>query len=96
MTKNEIIAAYIVATEAEKAAKKQASELKEMIIDFMQNASVLETDLYSVIIKETESTRLDTKALYKDFPDIKREYGKSSISRSVVAVPRAASTEKTA
>lgn len=96
MSKNEIIAAYIAATEAEKAAKKQAETLKAAILEFMGPALALETDLYSIIIKETETTRLDTKALYKDFPDIKNDYGKTSLSRSVTIATRSAATTKTA
>lgn len=96
MTKNEIIAAYIAATEAEKAAKKQAEAMKNLILEFMGSAAALETDLYSVIIKETETTRLDTKSLYKDFPDIKKDYGKTSVSRSVTIAARSAATAKTA
>ena len=96
MTKNEIIAAYIAATEAEKAAKKQAETLKNLILEFIGSAQTMETDLYSVIIKETETTRLDTKALYKDFPDIKKDYGKTTVSRSVTIAARSAATEKTA
>lgn len=96
MSKNEIIAAYIAATEAEKRAKKQAEEMKNLILEFMGSAATLETDLYSVIIKETETVRLDTKTLYKDFPDIKKEYGKTSVSRSVTIATRSASATKTA
>lgn len=96
MCKNEIIAAYIAATEAEKAAKKQADAMKALIIEAMAGAATLETDLYSVILKETETIRLDIKALYQDFPDIKKDYGKASISRSVVAVARSAAEQKTA
>lgn len=96
MCKNEIIAAYIAATEAEKAAKKQADAMKAMILEFMAGAAAIETDLFSVVVKETETTRLDTKALYKDFPDIKKDYGKPSVSRSVVAVARSAAEQKTA
>ena len=96
MNKNEIIAAYVAATEAEKRAKKQAEEMKNLIIEFMGSAATIETDLYSVIIKETETTRLDTKALYKDFPDIKKDYGKTSVSRSVTVAARSAAATKTA
>jgi len=96
MNKNEIIAAYVAATEAEKAAKKQVETLKAAILEFMGTAVTIETDLYSVIIKETETTRLDTKTLYKDFPDIKKEYGKTSVSRSVTVAARSAAAQKTA
>lgn len=96
MSKNEIIAAYIAATEAEKAAKKQADAMKALLLDAMAGAAALETDLYSVIVKETESVRLDTKALYHDFPDIKKDYGKTTVSRSVTVAARSAAEQKTA
>lgn len=96
MTKNEIIAAYIAASETKKTIEKQLEELKATIIDFMGNSATFETDKYSVILKTTETIRLDTKALYKDFPDIKKDYGKLSVSRSVVAVPRSAAETKSA
>lgn len=96
MSKNEIIAAYIAAVDAEKAAKKQADAMKALLLDAMAGAAALETDLYSVIVKETESVRLDTKALYHDFPDIKKDYGKTTISRSVTVAARSAAATKTA
>lgn len=96
MTRNEIIAAYLAAKDAEAAAKKQADAMKKLILDFMGSALVLETDVYHVFIEEKKSVRIDTDSLYKDFPDIKNDYGKVSVSRSVKAVPRSAATEKTA
>lgn len=96
MSKNEIIAAYIAATEAEKAAKKQAETMRALILDLLGDAASLETDLYTVAVKATESLRLDTKALYHDFPDIKRDYGKTTVSRSVVVAARSVPVQKTA
>ena len=96
MTKNEIIAAYLAAKDAETAAKKQADTMKKLILDFMGSEQILETDLYHVFIEEKKSLRIDTDSLYKDFPDIKNDYGKISVSRSVKAVPRSAATTKTA
>ena len=96
MNKNEIIAAYITAVDAEKAAKKQADVMKALLLDAMAGAATLETDLFSVIVKETESVRLDTKSLYHDFPDIKKDYGKTTVSRSVTVVARSAAEQKTA
>lgn len=96
MTKNEILAAFIVAQENRKAAEKQEKALKTMILEFMQGRELLETDLYSVVIKKTEKSTLDTAALYKDFPDIKKDYGKTTVSRSVDVVARSAAEQKTA
>lgn len=83
MTINEIISAYLSAKEAEREAKKQADAMKDLIMSAMENNPLLETDLYTVFAKLTESTRLDTKALYKDFPDIKKDYGKTVTSVSL-------------
>ena len=83
MTINEIISAYLTAKEAEREAKKQADALKDLIMSAMGNNPLFESDLYTVFAKQTESTRLDTKALYKDFPDIKKDYGKTVTSVSL-------------
>lgn len=83
MTINEIISAYLTAKEAEREAKKQADALKDLIMSAMGNNPLFETDLYTVFAKQTESIRLDTKALYKDFPDIKKDYGKTVTSVSL-------------
>lgn len=96
MTKNEILAAFIVAQETRKAAEKQEKALKAMILEFMHDSELLETDLYSVVVKKTEKSTLDTAALYKDFPDIKKDYGKTIVSRSVDVVARSAAEQKTA
>ena len=96
MTRNEILSAFIVAQEARKTAEKQEKALKAMILEFMGENELIETDLYSVIIKKTEKHMLDTTALYKDFPDIKKDYGKTTVSRSVDVVARSAAEQKTA
>ena len=83
MTINEIISAYLNAKEAEREAKKQADAMKDLIMSTMGSAPLFETDVYSVFAKQTESTRLDTKTLYKDFPDIKKDYGKTVTSVSL-------------
>lgn len=83
MTINEIISAYLSAREAEREAKKQADAMKDLIMSAMGSASLFETDVYSVFAKQTESIRLDTKTLYKDFPDIKKDYGKTVTSVSL-------------
>ena len=90
MSINEIVAAYIAAKETESAAKKQAEEMKNLILDYAGNNDNFTTDLYTVVVKTTASTRLDTAALYKDFPDIKTVYGKTTASKSITAVATAA------
>lgn len=83
---NTIIAAYIESKEQEKQAKKRADAMKALIIDYAKSADNFKTDVYTVIIKTTTSTRLDTTALYKDFPDIKNTYGKTTTSQTIDAV----------
>lgn len=91
MKANEIIYAYMAAQEEMRTAKKKADEMKELILSMIGTAPVFETDLYCVIPKRTEKTTIDTKALYKDFPDIKEEYGKPSVSVSLSIAEKAVS-----
>jgi len=93
---NTIIATYLQAKEAESAAKKQAAAMKELILQRAGDADNFTTDVYTVIIKTTASTRLDTSALYKDFPDIKDTYGKTTTSKTVDAVVTADAKKKSA
>lgn len=90
MSINEIISAYVSACEEEKRAKKRAEEMKKLILSTMGNDPIFETDLYSVIMNKTVSSRIDTKALYADFPDIKETYGKPSISVSLTIAEKSA------
>ena len=94
MNINSIISELIETGETVKTLEKRAKELKEQIFTFAGNSDSFETDLYTVIIKATESIRLDTKALYNDFPDIKQTYGKTIVSRSII--PAAKQEQKTA
>jgi len=96
MSINEIIASYNAAKEAEKVAKATAEKMKALIIEAAKGAELFTTDLYTVTLKTSESVRLDTKALYKDFPDIKAEYGKVTSSVTVNAMLTAAAAKKTA
>ena len=93
---NEIIAAYIQEKETEAAAKKRAAALKNLLIDYAGGRDNFATDVYTVVIKTTASARLDTDALYRDFPDIKTEYGKVTTSKTVTAVVTADAEKKTA
>ena len=86
MTIDTIIAEYLQAKQQEAEAKKRAAALKDLILQHAGTADNFTTDEYTVIIKTSVSLRLDTDALYKDFPDIKETYGRESVSRSVTAV----------
>ena len=85
MNINEKINAYLQEKAKENAAKKAADALKEEIIAAMRDEKTLVTDLYSVILKETKSIRLDNKKLYAEFGEkqVKELYGKETVSRSL-------------
>ena len=83
MTINEIVSLYTLAKEQERKAKQEKENLKALILEYAQNKSIFETEDFTVTIKKTESKRLDTKALYHDFPDIKKEYEKITESISI-------------
>ena len=93
---NEIIAAYIQEKEAEAAAKKRAAAMKNLLLDYAGGRDNFTTDIYTVVVKTTASTRLDTENLYKDFPDIKESYGKTTTSTTVTAVVTADAVKKSA
>jgi len=88
MNIDEIIREYIEANNAAKKAAKRAGALKDIILQHAGNDAYFETDVYSVTIKDTVSERLDTASLYRDFPDIKKDYGRQSVSRSVIPAAR--------
>ena len=96
MNINEVIAAYIAAKEEENAAKQRADALRALILDHAGKDSAFETDDYIVTIKTTVSTVLDTKTLYKDFPDMKEAYGRPSVKTSIVPTEKPESMRKTA
>ena len=96
MSINEIITSYLDAKQAETDAKKRAAAMKELILQHAGDADNFTTNVYTVIIKASTSLRLDTTALYKDFPDIKETYGKTLTSRTVDAVRTASAEGKTA
>ena len=81
---NGIIAEYIaVKAEAATLAKREKA-LKSALLEAAGSRDFFETDRFAVTVKTSVSFRLDTDALYKDFPDIKETYGKTSVSRSVI------------
>lgn len=90
MSINEIVAAYLDAKEEQKAVTARVKDLTASILAVADGRPVFDTDDYTVTVAVTESLRLDTDALYSDFPDIKTTYGKVSTSRSVKAFKRAA------
>lgn len=96
MNINDIITSYMQAKQAEADAKKRAAAMKELILQHAGNTDNFTTDVYTVIIKTTTSSRLDTVALYKDFPDIKDTYGKTTTSKTVDAVVTADAEKKSA
>ena len=93
---NTIITNYLQARQAEADAKKRAAAMKELILQHAGDADNFTTDIYTVIVKTTTSSRLDTAALYKDFPDIKDTYGKATTSKTVDVVITADAEKKIA
>lgn len=83
---NSIISEMLRAKEEEAAAKKRADTMKKLLLAHVGDAELYQTDVYTVFVKTTASTRLDTAALYADFPDIKETYGKTTVSKTVSAV----------
>jgi len=96
MSIDEIITAYIEAKETEAAAKKRAASMKALIIEFAAGAETFETDVFTVIMKKTTSVRLDTAALYRDFPDVKSVYEKRTESVTVVPARKPETAAKSA
>ena len=96
MNINDIITNYLQAKQAEADAKKRAAAMKELILQHAGDADNFVTDVYTVIIKTSTSCRLDTDALYRDFPDMKDVYGKTSTSKTVNAVITADASKKSA
>ena len=96
MNINDVITSYLQAKQAEADAKKRAAAMKELILQHAGDADNFTTDVYTVIVKTTTSSRLDTAALYKDFPDIKDTYGKTTTSKTVDAVVTADAEKKSA
>lgn len=96
MSINETISAYIEAKEAEAKAKKTVDAMKALIMQYAGNNDVFETTDYIVSIKTTISSRLDTKALYKDFPDVKDVYNRPTESKTIIPTAKPETMQKTA
>lgn len=96
MTISEAIATYIEEKEKEATAKKRKEAMRAIIIEYMGNNDIITTDEYTAILKKTTSNRLNTKALYKDFPDVKDVYSKPTTSTELIATKNAKPEGKTA
>lgn len=93
---NTIIFEYLKAKEEKAAAEKREKAFKALLIDHAKGRDNFTTDIFTVIVKTTMSSRLDTAALYKDFPDIKSVYEKQTTSTTVTAVYTDNAEQKTA
>lgn len=91
---NSIISEYNRIKEDRASLEKQEKALREQIILYASDKNMFETDNYTVIIKSSERVTLDTKALYKDFPEMKDVYGKTATVKTLAIAEKAA--EKTA
>lgn len=88
------IAALIMARETKKAAEKQEKSAAEFIKAYAGGRDTFQTENYSVVMDRRTRCGLDTAALYRDFPDIKNEYG--TVSEYVVITAARKAEELTA
>jgi len=93
---NEIIKNYNAAKAAENAAKKEKEKLSALIINYAAGREFFTTDAYNVIIDVRTRTGIDTETLYKDFPDFKDVYGKTTTYNVITAKESAAAAKKSA
>jgi len=93
---NAIISAYIDAKNRETEAKKEKEKLASLILEHAKGADFFQTDAYNVVIDKRTRTGIDTKALYKDFPDIKDAYGTITEYNVITAKEKASAGKKSA
>lgn len=74
LTTDEKLVLYTDAKEKAKYFKALEEELKTIILEEAKGKETIATENHIAMIKKTVSIRLDTKALTKDFPDIKKNY----------------------
>lgn len=96
MSINETITAYNAAKAQENAAKKEKEKLAALIINHANGRDFFATDEYNVVIDKRTRTGIDTETLYKDFPDFKDTYGKTTEYNVITAKAITKATEKTA
>lgn len=94
MTIDEMITGYLAAKEAEKQAKKEKERLQALILDKIGKTDFFETDAYRIMIDVRSRTGIDTEAVYRDFPEFKDVYGKTT--EYTVLTVKAKSAAKTA
>lgn len=92
MSIDEIISAYNRAKAAESSAKKEKERMAALILERANGAEFFETEAYRVFLDPRKREGLDTARLYKDFPDIKAEYG--TVSNYSVITAKAKDAEK--
>lgn len=88
MNINEMIENYLKAKETEKAAKKESEYLKDMILLYAGQKNAFNTESYNIIIKTQKRTSIDTERLYKDFPEMKQVYGKTTEFKIITAIEK--------
>ena len=86
MATNELISKLSELAELRKMVEDLNAEiegLQDEIKDHMtdKNTDTLTAGQFKVTWKEITSTRIDTSALRRDFPEIWQEYGKTTTSR---------------
>lgn len=86
MTIDEIITNYLTANETKKAAEKQEKFYRDLLFDVAKERKVIDTDSFLVTIGLHARETLDTKRLYHDFPDMKKEYGKITEYKQVDSI----------
>lgn len=79
------VAEYLRLQAESKALEKQANAVKESIQAFLGGAQIGKSDRYFVSWKETESTRVDTKALKEKYPQVYAAVAKTSTARRFTA-----------
>lgn len=89
MSYNEMARRFLELDTMEKTIKKERDTLKKLLLEFAGESPLAETEDFSIVITEKKSNTLDTKTLYKDFPDIKTVYGKETVSKSVAVIEKA-------
>jgi len=94
MSIEKMVNEYLIEKENEKKAKERKDFLKKSILEYAKDNNFFETLEHNITIEEKTQKRLDTKALYTDFPDIKKEYEKITSYKDITIVFKA--IEKTA
>lgn len=87
---NEIVARFETVRAMKAAAEKEEKQLRAELLRYAAGRSVFETEGFTVMIKTTSRVTLDTAALYKDFPDMRDVYGRTSTTTTVTTAAKQA------